>query len=236
MSDEPIRKHTEVIREALALEGARVLDAGCGDGALVRFMTRQGARVTGLECGAKQLARARAAERAGEERYVGGIGQALPFAAAAFDIVVYFNALHHVPVAEQAAALDEAARVLVSGGRLYVQEPLARGAYFEAMRRIEDETAVRAAAYEALGAAAADGRWRPLQETVYAAPIKYASFAAWRENFLAIDPARQKMLDGKEAELEAAFEATADRSAGDFRFNQPARLNLMKRLEPRGGP
>ena len=44
----PRRKHTAVMREYLPmLEGTRAADLGCGDGALVRFMTREGARVIG---------------------------------------------------------------------------------------------------------------------------------------------------------------------------------------------
>lgn len=61
MESLPRRKHREVIEELLALDGARVADIGCGDGALTRLMTRLGARVTGVEPSADQLARARAA-------------------------------------------------------------------------------------------------------------------------------------------------------------------------------
>ncbi len=217
------------MREAISLEGARVLDAGCGAGALVRFMVRQGARAIGLECGAAQLERTRAAEPAGAERYVAGRGEALPFADGAFDVVIYFNSLHHVEVAHQATAIAEAARVLERGGRFYVMEPLAEGRYFEIMRPVEDETEVRAAAYAALKAAIAEGPWRALQETAYDAPFKYASFAQWKSETTAINPARRAAVEAREAELEAAFTAAAERADGDFLFWQPSRLNLLER-------
>ncbi len=50
------RKHREVIEELLELDGARVADIGCGDGALTRLMTRLGARVTGIDPSEGQLA------------------------------------------------------------------------------------------------------------------------------------------------------------------------------------
>ena len=139
----PRRKHREVIEELLALDGARVADIGCGDGALTRLMTRLGARVTGVEPSADQLARARAAEPAGNEDYLQGVAEDLPLPDASLDVAVFFNSLHHVPVAHQAQALQEAARALEPGGRLCVIEPLAEGPHFQANRGIEDETEVR---------------------------------------------------------------------------------------------
>jgi ubiquinone/menaquinone biosynthesis C-methylase UbiE len=62
-------------------------------------------------------------------------GERLPFAAAAFDLVLLFNSLHHVPVDRQGAALAEAARVLRPGGDLLVAEPLAEGPWFDSSAR-----------------------------------------------------------------------------------------------------
>ena len=118
----PRRKHIEVLRELLPLKGARVADVGCGDGAVARLMTREGARVTGIECGEAQLEKARAAKTVGDELYIYGYGENLPLADASFDIVVYFNALHHVPMNVQGVALREARRILKPAGLLYIQE------------------------------------------------------------------------------------------------------------------
>ena len=43
MTSAPRRKHSAVLREILPLAGARITDIGCGDGGLVRLMTRAGA-------------------------------------------------------------------------------------------------------------------------------------------------------------------------------------------------
>ncbi|MBI3451816.1 MAG: class I SAM-dependent methyltransferase, partial [Rhodospirillales bacterium] len=90
------RKHTDIIRDLVPLKGRRVLDVGCGDGALIRFLAREGAKATGLEIGAAVLATARSHPREADEAYVEGAGQNLPFADGSFDLVIYLNAFHHV--------------------------------------------------------------------------------------------------------------------------------------------
>ena len=193
-------------------------------------MTREGARVVGLECGPAQLARALAAEPAGDEHYVGGVGEALPFDDGRFGLVIFFNSLHHVPVEHMAGALSEAARVIEPGGRLFVMEPLAEGRYFEIMKAIEDETEVRARAYEEIQRAIANGTWTAEAERSYAAPFKYASFAQWKASSIAIDPARRAVIEAREGEIQVAFTASAERDGDSFRFWQPSRLNLLPRV------
>jgi ubiquinone/menaquinone biosynthesis C-methylase UbiE len=69
--------------------------------------------------------------------------EALPFNDGIFDAVVVVNTLHHVPLGAMDQSLAEAARVTRLSGLLIVIEPLAEGTFFEALRMIEDETAVR---------------------------------------------------------------------------------------------
>ncbi len=229
MSEAPLLKHTQVLRDRLPLDGALVADVGCGDGALVRVMTRAGARVIGLDPGAGQLARARAAAPAGGETYVCALGEALPLRDGCLDALVYFNALHHVPPATQPAALAESARVVRPGGLLYVQEPLAEGAYFELMRPVEDETEVRASAAAALEAAAAGGDLEQIEEIVYRAPFKVASFEAFRDGMIAVDPARRAIVAALEESLRQGFQAAAEQRDDGFWFEIPSRLNLLRR-------
>lgn len=223
----PLLKHSDVLRQRLALRGAKAADVGCGDGSLSRVMARAGARVVGIDPGPQQLARAAAAEAAGDEVYVCALGEALPLRDSCLDAVVYFNALHHVPVAVQGAALKEAARVLSPGGLIYVQEPLAEGSYFEIMRPIEDETEVRARAYDALKGAG-DGLSEE-EEFVYRAPFKVKSVEAFLKGLVAVDPARRDAVAGREESLREAFLAAAEQRDDGFWFEIPSRLNLLRR-------
>lgn len=225
----PRRTHREVIEELLALDGARVADIGCGDGALARLMTRLGARVIGIEPSERQLARARAAESAGGECYVRALAEALPLSDSCLDIAMFFNSLHHVPVAQQGRALQEAARVLQPGGRLCAVEPLAEGPHFLASRCIEDETLVRDMAYLALQAAFEGPDFETDHEFRYMTEVRYADFAAFRERMTAVDERRRTVVAEREAELRAAFEANAELRDDKFVLDQPIRLNLMVR-------
>ena len=230
MKELPRLTHREVLEEVLEFEGARVADIGCGDGALVRLMTRLGARTTGIDPSEGQLGRARAAEPAGDEDYLRGVGEDLPLPDRALDVAVFFNALHHVPVEHQGAALAEAARALKPGGRLYVVEPVAAGSHFTVTRRIEDETRVRAKAYEALMAVARGPDFEEVRELTYLTEVRYQSFESFRDHLIAVDESRRPAVEAREDELRAAFEAHAERRDGAFVFAQPARLNLLVRI------
>src|SRR5260221_14017937 len=100
-----IRKHTDMIRALLPLKGKRILDVGCGDGALTRFFAREGATATGIDISAETLARARAAEKVPGADYAEGRGEAIPCPDASVDAVVFMNSLHHVPVEGQKKAV-----------------------------------------------------------------------------------------------------------------------------------
>lgn len=102
--------------------GDRVLDLGCGTGELARDLAAAGLRVAGCDISPQMLLRA--------SRNSGGCGgwvrlepgwQTLPFASAAFDVVVAASVLEYV--AEPAAVLRECARVLRPGGVLLYTVP-----------------------------------------------------------------------------------------------------------------
>ena len=103
------------------LEGASVLDAGCGDGVHLRaFADRVGphGRVVGAELDAGRAAAAAAV--APDLGVVRADVASLPFAADTFDLVWCSAVLHHVE--SPSAAVAELARVLRPGGRLAVLE------------------------------------------------------------------------------------------------------------------
>lgn len=228
-SGPPRRKNTDVIAEHVPLAGRRVLDVGCGDGALVRMMTRRGAHVVGLECNPKQLAKARAKEAAGDETYVEGVGEDLPFEDASLDAVVYFNSLHHVTVAAQAEALAEAARVIRSGGTVYVAEPKAEGPNFRLVLPIHDETEVRAAAYAAIKAAELAGLQEET-ELVYLHRVVHPNFEAFRERMLAINPDRRELFAANEETLRATFQGLGEATEDGRAFDQPMRVNVLRKI------
>jgi ubiquinone/menaquinone biosynthesis C-methylase UbiE len=219
---------TMLLDELLEVRGRDVLDVGCGEGGLVRRLASVGARACGLDPLPIALARARAHREAGDSaRYVQGVAQALPFPGASFDVVIFFNSLHHVPVEAMDIALAEAARVLRPGGLLYVQEPKAEGSAFELLRPVDDETELRGAASAALG--------RALQRLFVAhasrdavLEVRHADFEQLRARMMGVDPARTQAFAEHEAVLRGTFERLGrPAERGGRAFDQPVRIDVF---------
>lgn len=222
------RTNSEVLVELVPLKDRLIADVGCGDGALVRLMARRGAFAIGIDCTREQIEAARAAPPAGNEVYVEAVGEALPLKAACLDAVVFFNALHHVPVAAQGAALAETRRVLKPGGVAYIAEPLAEGPNFELVRLVEDETEVRAHAYAAIKEAARNGL-REETEITYVHTMAFTNYEAFRDRNVRIDPRRRPIVERLDGELRARFQRLGRPTPDGFGFDQPMRINLLRK-------
>ncbi len=99
--------------------GRDVLDVACGEGYGSAALARAGARsLVGVDVDPVACAYAR--RKYGIDARPGDAA-ALPFPAAAFDLVVSFETVEHVP--EPARFLDECARVLRPGGALVISTP-----------------------------------------------------------------------------------------------------------------
>jgi SAM-dependent methyltransferase len=96
--------------------GRRILDAGCGSGALSVALRDRGAVVTGIDASAGMLALAR--RRLGDDvaLHVVDLSDRLPFDDGAFDDVVASLVLHYLE--DWGPTLAELRRVLRPGGRL----------------------------------------------------------------------------------------------------------------------
>jgi SAM-dependent methyltransferase len=110
---------------AVAPDGARVLEVGCGPGHLsVQLAGQHRLEVTGLDLDPAMIARAaantdRAANRGGRRpSFLVGDVAALAFPDRSFDLVVSTLSMHHW--ADPAAALAEIGRVLRPGGRALI--------------------------------------------------------------------------------------------------------------------
>lgn len=226
MENLPNRRNSDVLRELLPLEGARILDVGCGPGALVRLMARGGARATGLENNPAQLAKARAADSVGGEAYVGGVGQQLPFASGAFDSAVFFNSLHHIPTDHMDAALAEATRVVQSNGSIAVFEPVAEGPLQDLTAPVDDETEVRDMAFTAVRRADG-GELAMRRELRYVYAQRYADYEAYREEMVRIDGSRQPLFEKHDQIFRETFNRLGRPGDKGYAFDQPMRVNLL---------
>jgi SAM-dependent methyltransferase len=106
-----------LVRQWAALEGARMLDVGCGVGMYTEHFRRYTPDVTGVEVDW-------AAARQARSRIPGIVlspGEALPFATGSFDVVFSHEVIEHVSNDRFTAA--EMVRVTAPGGRIVLFAP-----------------------------------------------------------------------------------------------------------------
>ncbi|WUW26946.1 class I SAM-dependent methyltransferase [Streptomyces sp. NBC_01463] len=96
--------------------GRRILDAGCGSGALFAALRDRGAIVSGFDTSAGMLELARQRLGDGADLQVADLGSPLPYADDTFDDVAASLVLHYLE--DWGPALAEMRRILRPGGRL----------------------------------------------------------------------------------------------------------------------
>jgi ubiquinone/menaquinone biosynthesis C-methylase UbiE len=101
--------------------GSRLMDAGCGFGEWVVFLSRRGYLAQGLDYSPELIARLR--KEYPQLKWVEGRTQSLPYAGACLDAIVSWGVIEHDPDGPQ-QALTEFHRVLTSTGRLIVTVPV----------------------------------------------------------------------------------------------------------------
>ena len=222
------RSSTDLIGEILNLDNATVIDVGCGDGWLTRFLASRGAHVTGVEVSPKGMARARATKPVADEHYIQGLAEDLPAPSRSADIIIYFNSLHHVDSDGLIKALREAARVLRSGGILYISEPLPEGPYFELMQPAHDETVARQRAQASLRFAPEYGL---LMERTFTHldTVVFPDFQAFHDRLTSINPHIRDRFEEQEDEIAASFKRLATRREDGWAFDQPMRVTVLRR-------
>jgi SAM-dependent methyltransferase len=110
-------RRLNLIRQYAPLEGARILDIGCGLGVYVRKFREFSDDVYGIDIDPKRL-------REGARTTPGlmlAVSERLPFRDGGFDVVVLNEVIEHVR--DDRATIAEALRILAPGGRIVVYAP-----------------------------------------------------------------------------------------------------------------
>ncbi len=132
--------HDAVAAAAVVSRGDRVLEIGCGTGAVTSLMLARGARVTAIDQSPEMLEQAKQRPGLGADSDVTWLEQTaseidgLP--AASYDAVASSLCLTDMSRSERTYVLREIARVLVPGGRLVIgDEVRANGGWRRALQR-----------------------------------------------------------------------------------------------------
>jgi len=115
----PVR--ARFVAERARLDGARVLDVGCGGGLLCETLVQAGAQVTGIDLaeGMVEVAKLHAAEQSLAIDYQLIDAESLAArASGAFDVVTCMEMLEHVP--EPAVTVASLARLVRPGGSVFI--------------------------------------------------------------------------------------------------------------------
>jgi SAM-dependent methyltransferase len=110
-------RRLDLIRRHVRLEGARILDVGCGIGTYVKRFREFTPHVYGIDVSVKRLQEgARAVPN-----LLAAKGERLPFRETSFDVLVFNEVIEHVE--DDRKTIEDALRVLQPGGHIVIYAP-----------------------------------------------------------------------------------------------------------------
>ena len=101
----------------------KVLDIGCGDGAIDMFLEKEfpSFRINAIDVSAESIVLARE-KKLSKTTFEQFDGKKIPYENESFDIVIIASVLHHIEFKWHHQFLQEVHRALKMGGRLYIYE------------------------------------------------------------------------------------------------------------------
>jgi len=172
------RWHAEIVERTAALtrtvmpDTGRVLDVGCGSGALLRLLARDASDLTfvGVDPASRMLVVAAGQPTIVRSQLARSTAEALPLRAATFDVVVSSVSFGHWP--DQRRGLGECRRVLVDGGSLVLVDVFAR--WLNMMSRRGNRTSANTRSHTTAllhGLGFADVEWHDVDRRVIGALV-----------------------------------------------------------------
>ena len=216
-----------ILEELLELQGAAVLELGCGKAEKTRIVAEKAATVLALEVAEIQLAINLAIPDLPNVRFAKGCAEQIQADEESFDVVLMFKSLHHVPLDRMDDALSEIARVLKPGGRAYISEPVFAGEFNEILRLFHDERVVREAAFDAVKRAVTDGRFGLVRQKFFLQPVHFEDFASFEKGVIGVTHSNHILSVETHEAVKAAFEKHLTKTGADFFM--PIRVDLLEK-------
>ena len=220
-----VANEAEIIDELLHLEGATVLELGCGKADKTRIVAQQAASVLALEVDETQLAKNLAISDLPNVRFAHGGAEKIPAADSSFDIVLMFKSLHHVPVELMDSVFPEIRRVLKPGGAAYISEPVYAGDFNDIIRIFHDEKLVREAAFAAEQRAISAGKFALVQQKFFLQPMHFSDFGQYEEQVLKVTHTEHRLSAETYEKVRARFNGHMSQDGATF--HMPIRVDLL---------
>jgi ubiquinone/menaquinone biosynthesis C-methylase UbiE len=226
---ELVSDEIEFMRRVVPLDGARVIELGCGAADLARRLLAKGivSSVTALEVDERQHRANLASPAPPQLHFLRGGAEAIPLPDAQFDVALMLKSLHHVPLAQLDRALQEIRRVLVPGSHLYVSEPVYAGDFNEIVRLFHDEGTVRAAAYQAMMRAIRDHTFEDAGEHVFDTALAFKDFDDFVDRVVRVTHSDIVLPDNVAGEVRRRFERAM--TPDGARFVRQMRINVLRK-------
>jgi ubiquinone/menaquinone biosynthesis C-methylase UbiE len=217
----------EILEELLHLQGATILELGCGKAEKTRIVAQQAASVLALEVDETQLAKNLAITDLPNVRFAHGGAEKIPAADANFDIVLMFKSLHHVPAELMDSVFSEIRRVLKPGGVAYISEPVYAGDFNEILKLFHDEKAVRKAAFAAEQRAVSSGCLALVTQRFFLQPMHFANFARYEEQVLKVTHTEHRLSAETLEKVRSKFNGHMTREGATF--HMPIRVDVLSK-------
>jgi SAM-dependent methyltransferase len=151
---DPTSRFIHQITSHCDLDGATLLEIGCGRGRITADLAGHARRVVAIDPDAAALATARQTIPASHVEFICTSDHHLDLPTASFDFAIYSLSLHHIPISAMSESLSQAGTLLKPGGSMIVIEPGDKGSLIEAEERFGvgcgDERQAKAAALQAI--------------------------------------------------------------------------------------
>jgi ubiquinone/menaquinone biosynthesis C-methylase UbiE len=224
-----VSNEREIIDELLPIEGARVLELGCGNAEKTRLVAQKATSVLALEVDEVQLAKNRMIDDLPNVSFGHGGAENIPAADSNFDIVLMFKSLHHVPYELLDKAFSEICRVLKTGGMAYISEPVYAGEFNEILRLFHDEKKVREAAFAAEVRAVSTHRLALVTQKFFLQPAHFDSFSQFETQVLKVSHTDHKLSPALYEEVRLKFNRHMSATGAEFLI--PIRVDLLRKTD-----
>ena len=226
----PVSTDMDLIARHLPLEGARLLELGCGRAFTTRRLaeTFPIAELIATEVDRIQHEKNLQITDLPRVTFQFGGAEAIDQPDASIDAVIMLKSLHHVPTELMAQGLSEIHRVLKPGGLAYISEPVYAGAFNEVLRLFNDERQVRTAAFETIKYAVESGLFDLEAELFFDNLSRFQGFEEFEQRILGATHSEFDIDDALYARIKNAFLPHIGPD-GVAEFRNPHRVDLLRR-------